>query len=281
MGVLRVVERLPSTLRAENDERLARVRADTPDLVQARASAAARNRLLVDRPSPWRSAEFLADPAGLAASLAGEIAALLRGENPYRRRVGDTWRSLVRRGARIPFRLYAPHRAAGDEPLPLLIALHGAGGDENLFFEGYGLGLVTRLADELGFLVAAPHTVRFSTRPEVLDLLLETLSREYAVDPRRVLLLGHSLGALAAGTAARARSGRVAALCLIAGRVLGPEAGLPPTLLVLGGLDPLFPAGRTSPQSAFEVRRYPRFGHTLVVGHALPDAVRWLLRHRR
>lgn len=42
-------------------------------------------------------------------------------------------------------------------PRPLLVVLHGAGGDENMFPEAYGAGIIKRIAEKHGLLVASPR----------------------------------------------------------------------------------------------------------------------------
>ncbi|MCA8965518.1 MAG: dienelactone hydrolase family protein, partial [Planctomycetes bacterium] len=75
----------------------------------------------------------------------------------------------------------------------LVIAVHGAGGSENLFFDGYGDGEVVRQAAQRGWLVAAPR-VGFGQ----LDCaaLADALADRFPIDRSRVLLVGHSMGAM-------------------------------------------------------------------------------------
>ena len=126
-------------------------------------------------------------------------------------------------GSVLPYRLTIPgldpkSRGIGDPSWPIVVALHGAGGDENMFHWGYGAGLLERLAEEKEFILVSPLTTRFSTRPEVFDALLDAVaSMTPFADRGRVCLLGHSLGAMAAGIAGRARKDKVAGVCLIAG----------------------------------------------------------------
>ena len=242
-----------------------------PELQAAAACARERARLLAEPFSEARGVQLVEPPARLAREVASEVASILEGEDPYRRRPGEIWRVLYG----LPFRLYAPKAAAGDDPVMVVIALHGAGGDENLFLTGYGAGRLRELADEHGFLVVCPLTTAFSTRPEVFDGLMAELSREYAIDPDRVAVVGHSLGAGAAAILARARPDALAAVALIAGG--GFATDLPvPTLVVAGGLDPIM-GRRTGPG----IRVYPSEGHTLLVERCLPEVIAFLLDHRR
>ena len=176
-------------------------------LLQALVSARARASLLVDMPSVDRSAEFLSDPARLAADVEREVSALERGKNPYAKLAGDHWRTVRgANGAAVPFRLVASKAvASAKRPVPLLIVLHGAGGDENMFIDAYGAGITPRLARERGWLLVSPATTPVGASPVNFDVLLAQLKSEYAIDSSRVYVLGHSMGA---GAAARLQSQR-------------------------------------------------------------------------
>jgi phospholipase/carboxylesterase len=93
---------------------------------------------------------------------------------------------------------------AGDGPLPLIVLLHGAGGDARSFLE-----LFTRAADRRGALLLAPQSIGrtwnlkagrkgqagFGADVGNLDRALAELFAEAPVDPARVVLLGFSDGA--------------------------------------------------------------------------------------
>jgi len=285
-----VVPESPAAVRDGFRARLDALPAGSDDLEQARASCRARIELLGTVEEGFRSIDLLTDPYRLAGELEGELQALEKGRNPYRRRPGDLWR-VVRVGeADLPFRLFAPPGAAGDEPIPLIVALHGAGGDENLFHVAYGAGRLRRLAEARGFLLACPLTYTVMASPPAFDRLVETLAREYAVDPGRIYVLGHSLGAGAAVILATRRGDRLAAYCCLAGGAgfpSGPSA--PPGLVVAGDLDTIVPASGIARQvdaarkagAPVEFRLLADYGHTLLVGDVLPDVVAWLLAHAR
>ena len=44
------------------------------------------------------------------------------------------------RWPKVPFRVFAPPTSDDGAKRPLIIALHGAGGDENMFMDAYGAG---------------------------------------------------------------------------------------------------------------------------------------------
>jgi poly(3-hydroxybutyrate) depolymerase len=193
-------------------------------------------------------------------------------------------------GAPIPYRVYAPANRAPGARLPLVVALHGAGGDENMFLEAYGAGAIRGLADTRGFIVVTPATMPMLRSTDALARLIDTLATELPVDRARVYLLGHSLGAAAAWNLARLRPDLVAAVVCISGACGGVPAPapprVPPLLSVVGELDPIAQPARVEAAAAearaagraVEFRLVPGYGHTLVVGVVLPDVVDWLLR---
>ena len=76
-----------------------------------------------------------------------------------------------------------------------MVALHGAGGSENLFFDGYGDGRVVRLGAERNWLVVAPRLTLGS-----LDVaeLVRALAERFPIDAQQVMVVGHSMGAMQA-----------------------------------------------------------------------------------
>ncbi len=126
------------------------------------------------------------------------MASLVSGQKGYvDRRPAEVWLSIVTAGGEVPVRMAIPAPAENEvprKPLPLVLALHGAGGSENMFFDGYGDGKVVRMALERGWLIAAPR-VGSGGRSSDLDELIEELDRIYPVDRERVMLVGHSMGA--------------------------------------------------------------------------------------
>jgi hypothetical protein len=171
---------------------LSRIEARTPALEQALACARARASLLKTKPSPEVLAECLVERRKLALEVDGEIGALKRGDDPYAHHTGDLWRVVKLAKSELALRLYAPLQAAKQAPLPVVIALHGARGDENMFLDGYGLGKIRALADQQGFLLVCPRTGG-DLGPETLEALLAALELDYTLDRKRIALLGHSL----------------------------------------------------------------------------------------
>jgi predicted esterase len=278
-----------ATLRAENDARLdmlADAIAAPAALADALFSARARNALLTDHPSARESAEFLHHATDLPSRLAAEIEALEAGDNPYAGARGDLWRAIPAKTGPIHFRVFVPEELPSEEAarLPLIVALHGMGGDENIFFEAYGAGLLKDLAQQRGFVVVTPRTTDIGLDPATFDRLLDVVLTDYLVaDPKRVYLIGHSLGAGVVQRLRGKRPERIRAAAAIAGAATPKGESTVPLLVVRGGRDPIMGAfvrphreGRTLPPNV-EERILPDQGHTLLVAATLREVVAWLL----
>jgi poly(3-hydroxybutyrate) depolymerase len=197
---------------------------------------------------------------------------------------GDSHRTTVDGRA---YRLYVPSEAAGDPsgPMPLVVALHGAGGNEDMYFEAYGAGEALALAKARGWVLAAPDVASdaVAVAQDVRSLL--------DIDAKRVYLTGHSMGAVAAWSAAAARPDLWAAVAPVSGGGLSiPRAaeGLPPpppVLVVAGEID--FGRGMAEATAkrakdsglAVEVRVLPDLDHLLVVAASLPGVFAWFEAH--
>ena len=128
----------------------------------------------------------------------------------------------------VPLRVYVPEQAKAGEPMPLVIVLHGAGADENAWFEAMGAGEIKRLADKHGFIVVSPNTYWVMPNPNGLKGIVETMSVEYAIDPSRVYVIGHSLGSMAAAGHGDGAPDALAGAVLIAGGSIPPDAAICP-----------------------------------------------------
>ena len=300
VGALDVVARRPSELRerllAELDN------APTQDPALRRSLLALRSRvgLLRDDPDPSWPASFLANLADLERELPREADALLAGRDPYANRPGDYWRTFDAVDGpplSLPARVYAPPAAmdkiARGDRVPLVITLHGAGGDENLFMDGYGAGELKRLADRYGFVAVSPATERAMFDLRSPGVIVDAVSALYPTDAGRVYVVGHSLGAMLAGLWAGQLPDRWAGVGMIAGGKPGAQlvpagggrAVAVPVVVASAGYDTLFPpasqhasaaAARAAGARVTE-REYPAEGHVSVVGAALPDVIAALL----
>ncbi len=138
------------------------------------------------------------------------------GRDPFSGRTGDFERHYLLAGANeiMPYRVLVPASYNARTATPLVIALHGLGVNEDSFFDGYGR-VAPKLAEQHGFLMAAPLGFRvdgfYGSRLMVSDQadaerreyserdVLEVIRRmraDYNVDPGRIYLIGHSMGAI-------------------------------------------------------------------------------------
>ena len=274
------VASIRTRLLAALDALAPRTDAQALDAVRARAA------LLVDQPADDNTAQFLADPVRLADEIAGEVRALEAGGDPFRGRVGGYWRTMQVVGGPVAMRIHVPPAARRGTPLPVVVALHGAGADENMFLEGYGAGRIAALADSLGFIVISPATTAFMRDPAALDSALAVVGRSHPVDRARVTVVGHSMGGGATVRLATTQRQRLRAAAVIAGAGAAPADGaMAPTLFVAASVDPIIPATRVrasaeqARQSGVRMELWDAFGwgHTLVVGAYLDRVVAWLL----
>jgi predicted peptidase len=129
-----------------------------------------------------------------------------------------------------------------------VVALHGMGGDENSMFDAYA-GEVKKNAERLAFLVVCPKgrdtasMYRGAAEQDVMDVLAE-VRRDYKIDPKRIYLMGHSMGGFGTWSTAIDHPDVFAALGPISGG--GNPAGMVklkdvPQYVVHGDADPTVP----------------------------------------
>jgi polyhydroxybutyrate depolymerase len=147
--------------------------------------------------------------------------------------------------------LHLPPDYAKHVPLPVVIALHGGGGNAAMFEGGAGLN---GPADERGFAVVYPDgtghlDIRLltwnaglccgSARKEQVDdvgfvwALLADLARDLDLDRTRVYAVGHSNGGMMAYRLAAQSPGRIAAIVSVAGPDMTESTGSGPPVPVL------------------------------------------------
>ncbi len=172
------------------------------------------------------------------------------GRDPFAGRRGDlhlAYRSAVDRTLQ-PYRLFIPDAYDPAKTWPLVVALHGMGGDENTMFDAYA-GAVKRAAERLGLLVVCPKgrdtasMYRGAAEQDVMDVLAE-VRRDYKIDPGRIYLMGHSMGGYGTWSTAMDHPDVFAALGPISGG--GDPAGMVkikdiPEYVVHGDADPTVP----------------------------------------
>ncbi len=227
---------------------------------------------------------------------------LARGEHPLRTVRGDVhwaYRSAVDDTLQ-PYRFYLPTNYDAKRKWPLIVALHGMGGDENSFFTNYDNGVIRRLAEERGYLVVCPKGRQpasmylAAAERDVLDVISE-MKREFSIDDNRVYLMGHSMGGYGSWSIAVNNPDLFAAIGPIAG------GGMPQTVLRLksiahipwivvhGDKDPTVPVEesrkmvKAGKELGIEIKylEVPGGNHSNIVVPAFKDIFDWFDTHRR
>jgi hypothetical protein len=97
------------------------------------------------------------------------------------------------KGRSIAVRLSVPkddRSLIRDAKRPVVVALHGAGGSENLFFEGYGAGHIVKECEKRGWYLVAPRSgISFTGTPPVKEIL-ESLEALLPIDRDEVFVGG-------------------------------------------------------------------------------------------
>lgn len=158
------------------------------------------------------------DPVTAFAGAQEVAAAVARRQDPFAKKTGDFTRHYLLESAAeiMPYRMYVPTTYNGTRAFPLIVALHGLGGTENSFFDGYDR-VMPRLAEQHGYIVAAPLGYRVDggygwglgqppadpvtrqaqdfSEQDVMRVLA-IVRQQYKIDDARIYLAGHSLGAI-------------------------------------------------------------------------------------
>ncbi|TVP74883.1 MAG: hypothetical protein EA352_09625, partial [Gemmatimonadales bacterium] len=190
----------------------------------------------------------------------------------------------------VPFLLSVPDGPPPSAGWPVVVALHGAGGDERMFFGAYGAGRLPELGREAGWIVVAPSTEAVARESGALAALLDHLAESHPLDRDRLVLVGHSMGAAAAWREARATPGTWAGVACLAGICAAPADGSPTPVAHLhvaaGTRDPLVPVQRVENAAegaeaagiTVELHTLDYRGHTLWVGEHVPVLLEWARR---
>ena len=177
--------------------------------------------------------------------------------------------------------LAVPPAAPADAPLPLIVMLHGAGGDP-----GHALAMVEEEAARRRVLVLAPRSRQYTWDvlvggygPDVqaLDECLEHVFRRCPVDARRVGIAGFSDGASYALCLGLANGDLVSGVVAFSPGFAAPAVlvGRPMVFISHGSADPVLPIDRTSRRVVPQLReggydlRYVEFAG----GHVVPPDV--------
>ena len=159
-----------------------------------------------------------------------------------------------------PFDVTVPVGYRPDQPVPLVVVLHGYTATAQVQDMYFGL---SRLAQTRTFLVALPNGLRDDTQQQYwnatdaccafgktnddviyLTAVIRDVQRRFAVDPKRIFLVGHSNGGFMSHRLACDRSNIVAGIVALAGDNWADSSKCNPTdpvavLQIHGTLDPV------------------------------------------
>ncbi|MBO9519352.1 MAG: prolyl oligopeptidase family serine peptidase [Porphyrobacter sp.] len=203
-------------------------------------------------------------------------------------------------------------------PAPLIVALHGYGGDSNFIVRGR----LVDLAEENGYIVVGPMgystmgwygspvivlgkgAVEPPNLPELSEKdvmnVLAMARREFSVDPDKTYLMGHSMGGAGTLFLGQKHASEWAAIAAIAPAafmmqpnqkaILAPikAAGLP-LMITQGDKDPVVPATNTRTWAAamdelgmpHEYIEMPDRDHGTIIADGMPDIFRFFAQHTR
>jgi len=193
---------------------------------------------------------------------------------------GQFWLSVPLGGRKsVACRVYIPRGLDKSKPVPVVVALHGAGVGANTFFEAYGAGRIVKECEERRWVLIAPESGLGFVGPPV-ETILEQLAARYPLDRKHAFLVGHSMGAMQALDLAA--TGKYAGVAALGGgwKLVKPAALTDlPVFVGVGDKDALaLPSVRALKKSladagakAVTYKEYPGVEHLVIVREALPD----------
>ena len=226
--------------------------------------------------------------------------ALDAGSDPFGARRGEfkkAYRSKVDNTLQ-PYQVFVPTAYDKAKAFPLVIALHGMGGDENSYFQAYAQGAFKVEAEKRGYVVACPKGRKPASmyigdaEKDVMDVIAE-MRRDYNIDPDRIYLTGHSMGGYGTWSVAMSHPEVFAALAPVAGGSNNP-AGMSkiahiPQIVVHGDSDPTVSVERSRAMVAagkklgveLKYIEVPGGDHGSVVAPNFPAVFDWFDAHKR
>jgi len=188
--------------------------------------------------------------------------------------------------------LYVPRAYEASRPAPLVVSLHGAGGNA-----GQGMSLLQSEAEQGGFIVLAVDSRRatwdmlggrYGPDVEFLNRALARTFDLYAVDPARVAIGGFSDGASYAPSLGITNGDLFGSIIAFSPGFMAPDAqrGQPSVFISHGKRDTVLPIDRCSQRivPSLQSGGYPVLYREFDGPHTIPErikveAVDWWLAH--
>jgi predicted peptidase len=218
----------------------------------------------------------------------------------------------------LAYTVFVSSKVKPDKPAPLIVALHGYGGDSNFIVRGR----LVDLAEENGYIVVGPMGYNATgwygspvivigggpvdppnlaelSEKDVMNVLAIARS-EFNVDPRRTYLMGHSMGGAGTLFLGQKHADQWAAIAAIAPAaflmqpnqkdILAPikAAGLP-LMITQGDADPVVPVASVRTWAAamdelgltHEYIEMSGRDHGSIIADGMPDIFRFFAAHTR
>jgi predicted esterase len=221
------------------------------------------------------------DTVRLLAEAEAAIAARIAGKDYYHgERPGFFWLGVPADKATVFTRLFIPESARKGQPVPVVFALHGLGGNEDQFFEMYHRKVV-KLCQDRGWMLVATRGSTGAGGGPPLPALIDALARRYPVDRQRIFVIGHSMGAAQAVALASATPERYAAVAPMGGggQVKASDAlkdlpffvGVGSADILLAGARALNTSLKNAGVKKLEFREYKDIEHIMIVQVAAVD----------
>lgn len=179
----------------------AKLKADKKDDMSQAIPAVEYAASMIEMANSGRLSVERADVKGAIVNASATLDRIEKGEDPLRARRGDiqwAYRSGLDDTIQ-PYRFYIPTNYDATKKWPMIVTLHGMGGDENSFFAGYDNGAIRRVAEERGYIVVCPKgrgpysMYLAAAERDVIDVINE-MKRDFSIDDDRIYLMGHSMG---------------------------------------------------------------------------------------
>ncbi|MGA9772578.1 MAG: hypothetical protein WBV94_26345 [Blastocatellia bacterium] len=129
------------------------------------------------------------------------LSALAKGQNPFAAQRGELERAYrAADGTLVPYRVYVPKSYDGASARPMVLMLHGALGNERYYFSNlFDPDLVKGEAERRGYILAGVNgrsRLPSYSGPSQEDSfeVINSVTRDYKIDPAKIYLTGHSMG---------------------------------------------------------------------------------------